>query len=96
MTEDMLARLAEEGRVYRRLGLNIDKMPPYEIEGWPEAWRRGWKEEDQEIAARPLPPPIQEPIAELKPICYPDKDEEVVIRIDGDPPSLSVYTRRWK
>lgn len=50
-TPDGFEAIREEGRVYRRNGLGLDKMPPYTMQGWAEAWRQGWEEEGRALAA---------------------------------------------
>lgn len=64
MTDDTLAKVKEEGRTYRQLGVGIEKMPPYKIDEWRAAWQEGWREEDA-LMSRPLPPPIPEPKPEI-------------------------------
>lgn len=63
-TEDILAKVKEEGRTYRHLGIGFEKMPPYKIDEWRAAWQEGWREEDA-LMSRPLPPPIPEPKPEI-------------------------------
>jgi hypothetical protein len=51
MSDDMRERMMEEGRVYRRQGLGVEKCPPYSVDDWADWWKSGWAEENQKAQA---------------------------------------------